>query len=120
MKDLIARKGDGKSLTTDEWSYVVAAYVAGEIPDYQMAALLMATYANGMEGSEFTALADAMPGDAVAGGQAIASVYAAAHRRAEIGLAALTDGLRIAPEPPASVLPLVSHRVSADGVEVLS
>ncbi len=60
MKGLIARKRDGKSLTTDEWSYVVAAYVAGEIPDYQMAALLMAIYANGMERSEFTALADAM------------------------------------------------------------
>ena len=60
MKGLIARKRDGKSLTTGEWSHVVAAYVAGDIPDYQMAALLMATYANGMERSEFTALADAM------------------------------------------------------------
>ena len=60
------------------------------------------------------------PGDIVAAGQSIASVYAADDRRAEIGLAALTDGLRIAPEPPAGVLPLVSHRVSADGVEVLA
>ena len=59
------------------------------------------------------------PGDTVAGGQAIAAVHAADNRLAEIGLAALASGLRIAPEPPASVLPLVSHRVSADGVEVL-
>ncbi|MCH6547429.1 MAG: hypothetical protein IH798_03185, partial [Gemmatimonadetes bacterium] len=36
MKGLIARKRDGKSLTTGEWSHVVTAYVAGEIPDYQM------------------------------------------------------------------------------------
>ncbi len=60
VKRLIARKRDGESLTADEWSHVVAAYVAEEIPDYQMAALLMATYANGMVHSEFTALADAM------------------------------------------------------------
>ncbi len=60
MKDLIARKRDGESLTPQEWSRVVSNYVSGEIPDYQMAALLMAIYANGMERSEFTALADAM------------------------------------------------------------
>ncbi len=60
------------------------------------------------------------PGDTVAAGQAIASVYAADDRRAEIGLGALTKCLRIAAEPPVGVLPLVSHRVSTDGVEVLA
>ncbi len=60
VKGLIARKRDGESLTADEWTHVVAAYVAEEIPDYQMAALLMATYIHGMEHAEFTALADAM------------------------------------------------------------
>jgi len=47
-------------------------------------------------------------------------VYAADNRLAEIGLAALAKSLRIAPEPPVGVLPLVSHRISADGVEVLA
>ena len=60
------------------------------------------------------------PGDAVNRGDAVASVYASDDRLAEIGVAALTNGVRIAAEPPAGVLPLVSHRVTAEGLEALA
>src|SRR5216117_4118006 len=44
---LIERKRDGGALTPEEWSALVAAYTAGRVPDYQMAALLMAVLLRG-------------------------------------------------------------------------
>src|SRR5438034_1592875 len=57
---LIERKRDGGALTPEEWSALVAAYTAGRVPDYQMAALLMAVYFRGLERPELVALTDAM------------------------------------------------------------
>jgi len=57
---LIERKRDGGTLTPEEWSAIVAEYAAGRIPDYQMAALLMASYLKGLERTELAALTDAM------------------------------------------------------------
>lgn len=57
---LIERKRDGGRLTPAEWSEVVAAYAAGQIPDYQMAALIMAVFLNGLKADELAALTDAM------------------------------------------------------------
>ena len=39
---LIERKRDGDVLLRDEWFDLVGAYARGDVPDYQMAALLMA------------------------------------------------------------------------------
>jgi len=58
--DIIASKRDGKSLTTDQIRFMVRGYTAGEIPDYQLSALLMAIYLRGMDASETAALTDAM------------------------------------------------------------
>src|SRR5436305_1445374 len=44
---LIERKRDGGALTPDEWSALIAAYTAGRVPDYQVAALLMAVVFRG-------------------------------------------------------------------------
>ncbi len=65
---LIERKRDGGALTPEEWSALVAAYTAGRIPDYQMAALLMAVLFRGLARQELAALTDAM----LASGQRLA------------------------------------------------
>jgi pyrimidine-nucleoside phosphorylase len=57
---LIERKRDGAPLTAGEWRALVEAYVAGDVPDYQMAALLMAVFFRGLEAGELAALTDAM------------------------------------------------------------
>ncbi|MEO7217620.1 MAG: thymidine phosphorylase [Gemmatimonadaceae bacterium] len=57
---LIERKRDGESLGTDEWWELIHAYSAGNVPDYQMAALLMAVFFRGMTREETSALTDAM------------------------------------------------------------
>ncbi len=57
---LIERKRDGGRLTAEEWQALVRAYAAGEVPDYQMAALLMAVFFTGLDADELRALAEAM------------------------------------------------------------
>ena len=60
MYDIITKKKHGGELTADELSYVIDGYVAGEIPDYQVAALLMAICLRGMTIAETTALTKIM------------------------------------------------------------
>jgi pyrimidine-nucleoside phosphorylase len=57
---LIERKRDGGRLEPGEWRELIAAYTEGRVPDYQMAALLMAVYLNGMSAEETAALTGAM------------------------------------------------------------
>ncbi len=54
--DIITRKRDGKILAPAEIEYMVRGYTDGSIPDYQMAAFLMAVYFNGMDEEETIAL----------------------------------------------------------------
>ncbi|MEM5771081.1 MAG: thymidine phosphorylase, partial [Bacillota bacterium] len=58
--DLILKKRDGGELTTEEINFVVAAFTAGKLPDYQMSALLMAIFFRGMSSGEITDLTLAM------------------------------------------------------------
>jgi pyrimidine-nucleoside phosphorylase len=58
--ELIARKRDGGTLTGDELRALVAGYVSGAVPDYQMAAFAMAVLFKGMDANETAALLDAM------------------------------------------------------------
>ncbi len=58
--DLIRRKREGGALTSDEIGWFVAAYTRGEVPDYQMAAFLMAVVWRGMSRAETVALTLAM------------------------------------------------------------
>jgi pyrimidine-nucleoside phosphorylase len=52
MVDIIEKKRDGETLTSEEIEYVIQNYTSDEIPDYQMSALLMAIYYNGMSKEE--------------------------------------------------------------------
>lgn len=52
MYDIIEKKKLGQELTTEEIDMVIQGYTRGEIPDYQISALLMAIYFNGMNTRE--------------------------------------------------------------------
>jgi pyrimidine-nucleoside phosphorylase len=60
MPALIRRKRDGGVLSKPEIRWIVSAYTAGEVPDYQMSALLMAIVWRGMTDDETTELTAAM------------------------------------------------------------
>jgi pyrimidine-nucleoside phosphorylase len=57
---IIERKRDGGRIEPDEWRVIARDYAAGDIPDYQMAALLMAIFLRGMDAGETSALTSAM------------------------------------------------------------
>ncbi|MBC9824358.1 MAG: pyrimidine-nucleoside phosphorylase [Carnobacterium inhibens] len=52
MVDLITKKQHGKALTTEEIQTMIKEYTVGEIPEYQMSAMLMAIYFNDMDDRE--------------------------------------------------------------------
>lgn len=57
---LIERKRDGGRITPAEWRLLMSQYATDGVPDYQMAALAMAIYFNGLDRDEIGALTDAM------------------------------------------------------------
>ena len=57
---LITTKRDGGTLAPDDVAALVAAYTAGDVPDYQMSAFLMAAFLRGLDAAEAAALTRAM------------------------------------------------------------
>ena len=60
MYDLIMKKRNSEELSKEEIEYMIQEYTKGEIPDYQMAAFLMAVYFNKMTDKETVDLTMAM------------------------------------------------------------
>jgi pyrimidine-nucleoside phosphorylase len=60
IPSLIQHKRDGGELSPEDWTQLIEQYTAGEVPDYQMAAMLMAVVWRGLSSSELAALTDAM------------------------------------------------------------
>ncbi|MBC7815947.1 MAG: thymidine phosphorylase [Planctomycetaceae bacterium] len=57
---LIAKKRDGGELTAEEIAFLIDGHVQGRIPDYQMAAMLIAMFVRGLNDAETAALTDSM------------------------------------------------------------
>ncbi|MDP7978886.1 pyrimidine-nucleoside phosphorylase [Bacillus multifaciens] len=60
MVDIIAKKRDGKELTTEEIQFFIKGYTDGTIPDYQVSALAMAIFFQDMNDRERADLTMAM------------------------------------------------------------
>ena len=60
MYEIISRKRDGMELKREEISAVISGYVRGDIPDYQVAAWLMAIYIRGLSERELADLTEIM------------------------------------------------------------
>ena len=60
--DIIQKKRDGLELTSQEIQWLIEGYVDGTVPDYQMAAFVMAVYFKGMTTREISDLTMTMVG----------------------------------------------------------
>ncbi|MGE5560074.1 MAG: pyrimidine-nucleoside phosphorylase [Chloroflexota bacterium] len=58
--DIILRKRQGEELTTEEIRWFISSYMLGEVAEYQMAAMLMAIYFQGLSDRETVDLTMAM------------------------------------------------------------
>jgi len=58
--DIIMKKRSGEALNDEEIRFIVEGYVRGDIPDYQVSALLMAIFFRGMTPKETAILTEAM------------------------------------------------------------
>lgn len=60
IPELIRRKRDGHKLTDEQLRALIDGYTAGEIPDYQMSAFLMAVFFRSMDSEELGTWTEAM------------------------------------------------------------
>ncbi len=60
IPSLIAKKRSGGALTDEEIQALIRGYTRGDVPDYQVSAMLMAIFFQGMNSAEITALTLAM------------------------------------------------------------
>ena len=60
MYDLIVKKRNGGVLSKEEIDFMIKGYTKGDIPDYQMSAMMMAIYFKGMDEEETLSLTMAM------------------------------------------------------------
>ena len=58
--ELIEAKRDGRELSPEAIEWLIGRYTAGDVPDYQMAALAMAIFLKGMSSAELAAWTTAM------------------------------------------------------------
>lgn len=58
--EIIRKKRNGGKLSADEIQEFISAYVSGDIPDYQVSALLMAIFFKGLDPDETAALTQTM------------------------------------------------------------
>ncbi|MEJ2112374.1 MAG: pyrimidine-nucleoside phosphorylase [Flavobacteriaceae bacterium] len=60
MVESIIKKRNGEALALEEYETIIQGFISGEIPDYQISALLMAIYFKGLNQEETANLTDVM------------------------------------------------------------
>jgi pyrimidine-nucleoside phosphorylase len=111
--ELIQRKRDGRELGAEELGELVLSYARGEVPDYQIAAFLMAVYFQGLTSAETYALTDAMvrSGDTVDLGAALGRRVVDKHSTGGVG-----DKITIAVGPVVAACGVPFGKMSGRGL----
>jgi pyrimidine-nucleoside phosphorylase len=109
---LIERKRDGGRIEPGEWRALVHAYTAGHVPDYQMAALLMAIFFRSLDRAETSALTDAM----LASGQTLAPRHPARARIDKHSTGGVGDKVSLILAPLVASLGVVVPMMSGRGL----
>ncbi len=109
-RELIERKRDGGRIAPAEWRSLAADYARGDVPDYQMSALLMACFLNGLDRAETAALTDAM----IASGERLDLAYLGRPRADKHSTGGVGDKVSIVLAPLVAsagvVVPMMSGR----------
>ena len=110
--DIIEKKRDKKEITNEEISFLLSNYLKEEIPDYQMAAFLMAVYFNGMTDAELLEFTKEMrdSGDVI-NFDGLNRFHVDKHSTGGVG-----DKVTIALEPIMSALGMGSTKLSGKGL----
>ena len=110
--DIIERKRDNKELSTEEISFLLSNYLDGNVPDYQIAAFLMAVYFNGMSDAELLEFTKEMrdSGDII-NFDGLNKFLVDKHSTGGVG-----DKVTIALEPILSALGMGSTKLSGKGL----
>ena len=110
--DIIEKKRDNKEITNEEISFLLSNYLKEEIPDYQMAAFLMAVYFNGMTDAELLEFTKEMrdSGDVI-DFEGLKRFHVDKHSTGGVG-----DKVTIALEPIMSALGMGSTKLSGKGL----
>jgi len=109
---LIERKRDGGRLTDAEWRALVMAYAANAVPDYQMAAMLMAAFERGLDRGETAALTEAM----LASGATLARDGSAAKRVDKHSTGGVGDKVSLVLAPLVASLGVAVPMISGRGL----
>ena len=112
--ELIQRKRDGQELGADELRELVLGYTRDNVPDYQMAAFLMAVYFKGLSSAETFALTDAMiaSGETIDLGAALGRKCVDKHSTGGVG-----DKISIALGPVVAACGVPFGKMSGRGLE---
>jgi pyrimidine-nucleoside phosphorylase len=108
----IQQKRDGERLTHEDIAVFLNGYVGGEIPDYQMAALAMAIYFQGMDPEETAALTEAM----LRSGDVLARTSSAAPRVGKHSTGGVGDKVSLVLAPLLACCGLAVPKLSGRGL----
>lgn len=111
MYDLIRKKRDGGEFSPEEVGHIIREFVRGGIPDYQMAALLMAIFYKGMATRELATWTEAMIGSGDRIAFAGAGPYVDKHSTGGVG-----DKVSIPLAPLVATLGLRDPMISGRGL----